>query len=101
MSAARSAKRRFSYQALSYSQRSPHASPRFLVFHAAASDIMEWADVDRLQPNNPTGPQRPLRGIKVSKVARFLEKDSRNTIPTAIVVALDSDSVTFRGEAGP
>lgn len=95
MSVTKKTGRTFSYQALSYSQRSPHPSPSFVLFHAPAADIVEWADVDRLQPNNTRGAQRPLRELKVSKIARFFAKDSRNTIPTAIVIALDKKAVTL------
>lgn len=93
----------FSYQALKFAQRDKASSPRFLVFHAAAADIIKWADVDRLEPTNP-GAQRPLRELKVKKVAEFFEKDARNTIPTSVVIALDAGAATFTGEsdaAGP
>jgi DGQHR domain-containing protein len=100
MSVAKKASRTFSYQALSYSQRSAHPSPSFVLFHAPASDIVEWADVDRLQPDNTRGAQRPLRELKVSKIARFFAKDSHNTIPTAIVIALDKKAVTLNMKSG-
>jgi DGQHR domain-containing protein len=105
MKAKRQPKRTFSYQALAYAQRdkSP-TSPRFLLFHAAASDILAWADVDRLTPDNKTGAQRPLRDLKVAKVAKFFAKDARNTIPTAVVIALDKSAAAFSGDsdsAGP
>ncbi len=106
MSGTKKANRTFSYQALSYSQRSPHPSPSFVLFHAPATDIVKWADVDRLRPDNTRGAQRPLRELKVSKIARFFAKDSRNTIPTAIVIALDKKAVTLdmkgvqRGQSG-
>jgi DGQHR domain-containing protein len=87
--------KKFQYYALDFSQRGAQSSPKFILFHAPASEIIEWADVDRLEPKNPTGAQRPLRELKVKKVARFLDADGRNTIPTAIVVALDDDAVSF------
>lgn len=90
--------RKFEYQALSFQQRNSKDAPKFMLFHARAADILEWADVDRLEPNNKTGAQRPLRGLKVNKVAKYLDKDARNTIPTAVIVALDSDRVKFSGE---
>lgn len=87
--------RKFTYYALRYAQRGTHDAPGFILFHAPASEIVEWADVDRLEPDNRSGAQRPLRELKVKKVARFLDADARNTIPTAIVVALDDDAVEF------
>lgn len=89
----------FTYESLTYSQRGRANSPSFVLFHAAASEILDWADVDRLEPENRKGAQRPLRDLKVSKVARFFDRDDRNTIPTSIVIALDKRAVTFTGEA--
>jgi DGQHR domain-containing protein len=91
--------RMFSYQALSYAQRDSSSAPKFAVFHARAGDIIDWADVDRLGPTNLTGAQRPLRDMRVGKIARFLTKDGRNTIPTAVVIALDEGAVSFEGKA--
>lgn len=95
------AKLQFKYQALSYAQRSKPNAPAFLVFHASAADIVLWADVDRLERKNSTGAQRPLRELKVNKVAKFLEKDDRNTIPTAVIIALDKGATTFNGVRDP
>jgi DGQHR domain-containing protein len=74
-----------------------------VLFHAAAGEINQWADVDRLGAENPTGAQRPLRRLKVGKVARYLSASRMNTIPTAIIVALDRKCVSFpqgRSESG-
>lgn len=95
MSKNRAKSRSFNYQALRYSQRSGSSSPTFVLFHAPAGEILEWADVDRLEPENRKGAQRPLRDLKVSKVARFFERDKRNTIPTSIVIALDKTAAKF------
>lgn len=84
----------FQYDALSYRQRDAVAAPTFVVFHAPASEIMKWADVDRLSDENPQGAQRVLQRIKVGKVAKFLSNPA-NTIPTAVVIALDSDFAHF------
>src|SRR3546814_8058437 len=88
----------YQYSALKYSQREGGDSPDFLIFHAPASEIVAWADIDRLGPENRTGAQRPLRKLKVNKVARFLKSASKNTIPTSIVVAVDPRAVTFKGQ---
>ncbi|MFK4583678.1 DGQHR domain-containing protein [Bradyrhizobium ottawaense] len=90
--------KKFEYYALGFSQRDAKDAPAFILFHAPASELIEWADVDRLEPENPTGAQRPLRDLKVKKVAKFLDPDARNTIPTAIVVALDGKSVSFNAK---
>lgn len=95
---AKTPNKQFKYEALAYSQRTGAGSPRFLLFHARASEILDWAAVDRLEPDNTTGAQRPLKKLKVNKVVRFFATDKRNTVPTAIVVSLDEKSVAFDGE---
>lgn len=86
--------REFQYEALRYTQRPGARVPEFVLFHASAGEIRQWADVDRLDPVNPSGAQRPLRPLKVNKVARFLGKEL-NTIPTAIIVALEKPRTRF------
>ena len=85
----------FRYKALKFAQRTDKKAPRFMVFHAAAGEIAQWADVDRLSPGNPDGAQRPLRELKVKKVAGYFAADARNTIPTAVVIALDEGALGF------
>lgn len=84
----------FKYDALAYKQRSDSAAaPSFILFHAPAGEIAEWADVDRTDANNPHGAQRQLRNLKVKKIEKFFKADRKNTIPTAIIVALDQTAV--------
>lgn len=90
----------FEYAALAYSQRGEGKGPGFIIFHAPAADIIKWADVDRLEEDNTKGAQRPLRALKVRKVADFLNDNPKNTIPTAVIVALDMDHANFIGEEG-
>jgi DGQHR domain-containing protein len=94
-SPAPAAPQEFSYGALHCAQRKDSKAPTFLLFHASAADIASWADVHRLSDFDKTGAQRPLRALKVAKVAKFLASDDRNTIPTAVVIALDATSATF------
>lgn len=100
MTARRNSKQEFSYQALMYTQRSKPAAPSFLLFHAPASEIKAWADVDRLGPDNLTGAQRPLRDLKVNKVANYFEAADVNTIPTSVIIALDTSAVSFSSVGG-
>jgi DGQHR domain-containing protein len=88
----------FEYQALAFSQRKSKDAPSFILFHAPAVDILSWATIDRLEPDNKTGAQRPLRELKVGKVQRYFEGDKRNTIPTAVVVAIDEKAISFSGK---
>jgi hypothetical protein len=95
------ASKEFKYQALFFSQRKGDVAPSFALFHAPASELIEWAEVDRLEPENRKGAQRPLKELKVNKVARYLKAYDTNTIPTAIVVALDKKSVKLDSKDDP
>jgi DGQHR domain-containing protein len=86
----------FRYDALHCAQRKDPKAPTFLLFHASAADILSWAEVDRLTDINTTGAQRPLRQLKVKKVAKFLAAEVKNTIPTGVVIAIDTDSAQFQ-----
>lgn len=91
----------FTYPALSYKQRSDSKdAPQFLLFHAPAGEIIDWADIERTGPNTPHGAQRPLRPLKVNKIAKFFKVGKKNTIPTAIIVALDESAVKVRDSKG-
>lgn len=85
----------FRYPALSYRQRSDSKdAPEFVLFHAPAGQILDWADIERTGPDKPHAAQRPLRPLKVNKIAKFFKAEKKNTIPTAIIVALDEAAVT-------
>lgn len=91
---------KYLYDALLYSQRAAaRNSPEFILFHAPAGEIAAWADVERLSIDNRTAAQRALRPMKVAKVKRFLAASVKNTIPTSVIVALDSDGVEFAPSA--
>ncbi len=90
----------FSYNALHCAQRKDSNAPTFLLFHASAAEIATWADVERLSTTSKTGAQRPLRELKVAKVARFLAAEVKNTIPTAVVIAIDAGSAHFQAPGG-
>ncbi len=100
VSSAGNAPKHFPYAALHCAQRKDSKAPTFLLFHASASDIATWADVHRLSVEDKSGAQRPLRELKVGKVAKFLLSNDQNTIPTAVVIALDADSVNFQAPHG-
>ena len=83
----------FTYDAIHVKQR-PTCSdaPQFSLFSAPAREILEWSDIERLRMEG-SGHQRRKNDAKVKAVARFLELDARNVIPTAITVALRLDSL--------
>ncbi|MBN70833.1 MAG: hypothetical protein CME32_16320 [Gimesia sp.] len=74
------------YHSLIYRQRDNLDTPEFCLFHAPASEIMSWCDIQRLE-TGPEGAQRALNESRVRAVSRYLE-DDLNTVPTAIIVAL-------------
>lgn len=78
----------FTYECLLSRQRETEHAPYFLLFHASAGEVLEWADVRRLE-EVPGAPQRQTSPAKVKAIRRFLETDTRNTIPTSVIVTLD------------
>jgi hypothetical protein len=56
-------------------------------FTAPVGEVLKWAAVDRLRVDGE-GHQRLRNVAKVRAIRRFLELDPRNTIPTAVTVAL-------------
>jgi DGQHR domain-containing protein len=77
-------KKRYQYACLPFRQNA--SAPWLCVFHAPASQILEWAAVERL-PDQPRAPQRPLSEYKAQSIKRFLD-DPRNSIPTSVTLAV-------------
>lgn len=76
----------YEYPAIFSRQRASNG-PLVASFVAPAGDVAAWAEVERLTLGG-TGHQRLRSESRVRAIARFLEQDRRNTIPTALVVAL-------------
>ena len=76
----------YSYSAI-FSRQRAGVGPLLASFFAPAGDVAAWAEVERLKHEGP-GHQRLRSESRVRAIARFLEQDERNTIPTALVVAL-------------
>jgi len=81
------------YQGIYFRQRGL-SGPAVVVFHAPVGEVLEWAEVDELGPST-TGPQREESDAKVRAIAKFLENDARNIIPTAAVVAFSAGMAKF------
>lgn len=75
----------YTYSAI-FSRQRAGDGPLVASFVAPVRDIASWADVERLK-HEGTGHQRLRSESRVRAIDRFLE-DERNTIPTALVVAL-------------
>jgi len=89
----------FRYECLVSHQRSTAGAPTFLLFHAPAGEILQWAAIKRLE-EEPGAPQRRTSPAKVKAIRRFLATDERNTIPTSVILTLDyqENQLTSRKE---
>ncbi len=76
----------YRYSAI-FSRQRGVAGPLVASFVAPAGEVAAWAEVDRLK-HVGKGQQRLRRESRVRAIARFLQQDERNTIPTSLVVAL-------------
>lgn len=77
----------FNYNCLTYVQKTSSDIPQFCIFHAPVGEILQWADIKRLDEED-RGPQRRTSTSKVRAISRFMAGDSHNTIPTSIVLTL-------------
>ena len=85
----------FKYLAFVYEQRpAADKAPRFCTFHAKAGEILQWAAIQRLNKAQPTAIQREPKRARILGIRRFLQLDPRNTIPSAIVIAIDGAKLT-------
>lgn len=84
----------FSYECFCYKQRNDDQAPQFCIFTAPVGEILKWADIKRLHDED-SGPQRRTSKAKVNSIAKYLEKESRNTIPTSIVLTIDQPGIEF------
>lgn len=76
------------YPCFVFNQRVAGPSPKFCIFEAPVGEILIWSSVPRLSPDNLTGVQRERNGFRVKSITKFLRDEDRNTIPTALVIAL-------------
>jgi DGQHR domain-containing protein len=84
----------FQYVAFTYNQRSAKSgAPSFCMFRARAGEILSWANINRLSKDQPGAIQRSPNRTRILGVKRFLQQDQRNTIPTAVIVAINGASV--------
>ena len=76
----------YTYSAI-FSRQRGDTGPLLASFVAPAGEVIAWAEVDRLK-HEGTGHQRLRNKSRVRAITRFLDQDERNTIPTALVIAL-------------
>jgi DGQHR domain-containing protein len=81
-----------SYPCTFFSQRANQNAPSFCVFAASAGDVLEWSDIERLGPG-VKGVQRRENIAKRKQITKFFENEV-NTIPTAVIIALDQSQIS-------
>ena len=87
------------YPCLVFKQRpGDEDAPRFCIFYAPAEEIEAWSTVPRLTPEDSSGIQRSRNDFKVRSIKGFLQQDTRNTIPTAIVITLGDGAYELQAE---
>lgn len=79
----------FHYECLVTRQRGAQEAPTFCLFHAPVGEILQWADIKRLE-EEAGAPQRRTSPAKVRAIKRFLDTDQRNTIPTSVILTIDT-----------
>jgi len=77
----------FEYPAICFRQRQT-AKTWFCLISAPVGQILQWARVDRLEPNNMKGVQRKKNDSKARSIRLFFQADEANTIPTTLTIAL-------------
>lgn len=80
------------YACFVFNQRAGAVAPRFCIFEAPVGEILKWSSVPRLSHDTQGGVQRERSDFRVKGITKFLKDESRNTIPTALVLALSPDS---------
>ena len=78
---------RYRYKAV-FSRQRGSDGPLVASFAAPAGELKEWAVVQRISYHGK-GHQRLKNKGKINAIRRFLEHGEKNTIPTALVVALN------------
>lgn len=89
----------FTYPAIINRQRAGDA-PLFACFVAPAGEIVEWAEVERIT-HEGDGHQRLRNASRIRAIKRFLNFDNRNTVPTALIVALELRDFSDHADDGP
>lgn len=96
MSESKTPKNTTEYGALENIQRSDYPTLKFYLFHAPASEIYQWAAIDRLGPGKQKSIQRSLNKTKVRRIDEYLNAPYANTIATSVVVVFGEGMAKFK-----
>jgi DGQHR domain-containing protein len=89
---------KFTYLAIKVVQ-TPNAEP-FYLLQSRADQLLEWCDVPRKKESFMAGYQRTLTD-RHEEIRKFIERDPKNIIPGAVIVAVTRDAVTVTPTALP
>ena len=84
----------FIYSSVCFRQRTT-AKIYFCLLSAPVGQVLQWARVDRLEPDNKRGVQRKKNESRERQIKSFFQADDANTIPTAITVSLPFEATNF------
>ncbi|NMC85959.1 MAG: DGQHR domain-containing protein [Anaerolineaceae bacterium] len=84
-----------SYFGCKVTQRIDNETVPFFVFHTRVRDALQWVGIKRSREYEE-GTQRILRESRRKAIARFLARDSVNTIPNNILLAFEPNQANFR-----
>lgn len=84
----------YQYSAVFSGQRQSGVAPVVAMFAAPVEEVLKWSTVQRATTQPGSGHQRIKNESKVRAIRRFLELDDRNTIPTAVTLALTLPDLT-------
>lgn len=83
----------YEYNVLKIAQR-PDAAP-FYLLQSPAARLLEWCDVPRKKEGFMAGYQRQLSD-RHQEIKDFIERDPKNIIPGAVIVAVGSDAIEVK-----
>ncbi len=87
----------FNYAAVCFRQR-PTPPTWFCLISVPVRQLLQWARVDRLEPNNLMGVQRKKNDSRTRSIATLLKIDDANTIPTTLTIALPIEATNLSRE---
>ena len=87
------------YPCFVFKQRASDDSPDFCIFEAPVGELMSLTTIPRLSPERVNGIQREKNDFRVKGIKKFLNDETKNTIPTAIVIAFATGSFTISTDA--
>jgi DGQHR domain-containing protein len=87
----------YNYAAICFRQRVT-APTWFCLISVPVGQVLQWARVDRLEPDNVKGVQRQKSDSRARRIASFLQVDPANTIPTTLTIALPLEATNLSPE---